>query len=234
MGQTAFIHGFLGHPSDWNIVRQQLGGDSQSLAIPRAAGWDDAVESVLDGLPKHVDLVGYSMGGRIALGCAIVAPEKVRRLVVVSASPGINESDRPERLRRDLELSSTLRNCSTTTERHAFLDEWYRQQVFTGLTESEIAKLIQRRSGIDVNQMADLIETLSVAKQPDYRDALRSIAPDILVVAGNRDSKYAAMARSVARLSSRISCEIIPNCGHAIPFEQPEALAATIGRFLSD
>ncbi len=232
MLQTAFIHGFLGQPSDWDNVRQHIEGDSHAITVPVTASWDETVQAVLDCLPNRVDLVGYSMGGRIAIGCSVVAPEKIRRLIVVSANPGIDESERSPRLSHDVGIAATLRSSSSNSDRDSFLNGWYRQPVFAGLSDPQIEDFVRRRSNIDLESMARLIETLSVAMQPDYRAALPTMAAQALFIAGDRDHKYATIAEAATRLSTRISYEIIEDCGHAIPFEAPKTLATSINHFL--
>ena len=233
MLRTAFIHGFLGQPSDWDNVLQHFDGDSDAITIPDAQSWDQTVQLVLEQLPSEVDLVGYSMGGRIAIGCAVMAPNRIRRLVVVSANPGVDESERSSRLSHDVNVAKTLRESTSESDRRSFLDSWYRQPVFAGLADAQIEELIQRRAGIDIGGMAHLIETLSVAVQPDYRDALPAISAETKFIAGDRDQKYATIAKAAARLSTRISCEIIQDCGHVIPFEAPKTLSTTINHFLN-
>lgn len=233
MLRTTFIHGFLGQPSDWDNVLQHFEGDSDAITIPGAQSWDQTIQLVLDQLPSEVDLVGYSMGGRIAIGCAVMAPNRIRRLVVVSANPGVDESERSSRLLHDVNIAKQLRESTSKPERRSFLDSWYRQPVFAGLVDSQIEELIQRRAGFDIGAMAHLIETLSVALQPDYRDVLPAITAEALFIAGDRDQKYVTIAKEAARLSTRISYEIIQDCGHVIPLEAPKALSTTINRFLN-
>ncbi|MCA9218510.1 MAG: hypothetical protein KDB27_35820, partial [Planctomycetales bacterium] len=125
------------------------------------------------------------------------------------------------------------RRIDSAEGKQQFLRWWYEQAIFSGLSENQILELVRRRNCFDAEQAAKMLETLSVAEQPNYRNRLASLQDvNVLFVGGDRDQKYAAIAQSMARLSSSISCDIIENCGHAIPFEQPIRLAERIGRFL--
>jgi 2-succinyl-6-hydroxy-2,4-cyclohexadiene-1-carboxylate synthase len=222
----------LGAPSDWDEVRTHIDLPTVAIKVPHVANWNDTVNTIVAELPADCDLVGYSMGGRLAIGCALAAREKVRRLMVVSGNSGISDTSRAERKRHDQTTASELRKCSSEALKRAFLNDWYRQPVFVGLTESQIEKMVEKRLSLNENYMADLLTHLSISNQPDYRPLLRNSNIDGLFVAGDRDEKYVAIANESAQLSERIQCEIIPNCGHIIPFEQPKRLAESIRQFL--
>src|SRR5262245_37449007 len=109
-----FLHGFLGCARDWEALASKL--DAPSFAIdlpghgrsPFTAQFEEALSSALP--PEPVHLVGYSMGGRLALRYALAEPERVASLTLIGAHLGLKtESERAARLARDAVWARKLR-----------------------------------------------------------------------------------------------------------------------------
>ena len=107
------LHGFGGTRRAWDRVTAlldrerylplaiDLPGHGQAADAPRPITFRGCVDHVLELAPGRFELCGYSLGGRVALHVALQAPERVSRLVIVAANPGIEDETERERRRAD-------------------------------------------------------------------------------------------------------------------------------------
>lgn len=231
-----FLHGFMGSGCDWDAVvsrmqtharcvRIDLPGHGASVRLsPAAYTFEGAVQAVADVLDEvgagRATLVGYSMGGRIALAVALAHPERVRRLVMASASPGLYlDEERAARCVSDEQLAVRLE----TGDLASFVAEWYRQPLFESLVaDPEMAAAIyERRLRNDPAELARALRGLGTGRQPSYWGRLASAAFSIVAVAGAHDGKYVEIAQQMALQNPRIRAVILPNIGHNVPAEAP-------------
>ena len=100
-----FLHGFLGNPEDWSKISECLSMPHHALTLPGHNNVplpDDINHALRQKISEPVTLVGYSLGGRLALDFAICFPELVEKLIILSANPGIDsEEERQERKKWD-------------------------------------------------------------------------------------------------------------------------------------
>jgi pimeloyl-ACP methyl ester carboxylesterase len=117
--RVVFLHGFTQTRQSWRRTIAALGGRYRAIA-PDLPGHGQAAERrpasfaavaayVRALADEPVVLVGYSMGGRIALYTALTFPRAVARLVLVGASPGIADAaEREERRKADSALADRI------------------------------------------------------------------------------------------------------------------------------
>lgn len=241
---VALLHGFLGSGQDfaplaaalaprWRAVALDLPGHGS--APPPPADFAAAAAQVLaqlrasDLLPCH--LVGYSMGGRIALQLALGDPKTARSVVAVGSHVGYPDTDaRAQRLAADRALAQRLRQRGVA----AFAAEWYQQDLFANLRQSPgFADLLARRQNGDPAGMAAALEAFSTGAQPWLEPALCTTAIPMLLLAGARDAKYAALGRRLAEANPALAAATVADAGHAVPFERPHAFAQVLTAFLA-
>ena len=229
---TVFLHGFLGQPADWAPVQAAL-GPAVRVRVPVLPGHGgSAVRDVEDFIREQAALgpcrlVGYSLGGRIALHWALAHPASVQSLVLVSASPGLeHESDRAARRARDAGWAAQLR----AGDRDAFLQAWYAQPVFAALRAKPyiLADVMRRRARGSLADLAEMVERMSPGRMPSLWERLGELTMPVLHVAGEADPAYLAVSCRAAGLSPRGTARSILDSGHAVPEEQPAALAAVL------
>lgn len=165
---------------------------------------------------------GYSMGGRLALSIALERPDVVQTLVIISANPGIEDAGERAARRRSDEGMATLVEARGT---EAFLDQWLAQPIFGGLDRTEA----QRHRLSSPSDIARQLRVLGQAAHPPMWDRLGDLSMPVTVIAGERDEKYAAIARRLATaVGPNAALHIIPGAGHALLQEAPAAVAAIL------
>jgi 2-succinyl-6-hydroxy-2,4-cyclohexadiene-1-carboxylate synthase len=174
--------------------------------------------------------VGYSMGARMALHVALLAPAAVRGLVLVGGTPGIEDSlERSERRERDRALAERLRTIGVA----AFLDEWLALPLFAGLPPW--ARFDDERRRNTAEGLASSLELAGTGSQRPLWSDLGRIAVPVLAVAGAEDERYVAIARRMAAaIGPHAEAALVPGAGHAAHLERPEAFLATLRPWLAN
>lgn len=242
------LHGFMGSARDWDEIVSCIANTHHCLAIDlpghgetvvsgaenyRIDNCAAAVVAYLDekGI-RQCDLVGYSLGGRLALYLAVTYPDRFERVIVESASPGLEDSqERSERLAHDLALAAELE----TGPLAKFADKWYRQPMFASLRDDreKFRRLLQRRLENDANGLALSLRNMGVAVQPSLWGLLDRISASLLLIVGENDDKFVAVARKMLPRCCRATMAIVQGAGHNVHFERPGEFAAQVSSFLS-
>jgi 2-succinyl-6-hydroxy-2,4-cyclohexadiene-1-carboxylate synthase len=242
-----FLHGFMGSSADWRgtlaaledrafCIAVDLPGHGASLGLPPESytidGSAQAVIRVLDELGVRRPLiVGYSMGGRLALFLALRYPERCAGLLLESASPGLqSEEERAARRAKDEERA--LRLESGGFER--FLQDWYRQPLFASLARDEnmLGQTIEARRRNEPAELARSLRGMGTGNQPSLWGELEGLAVPALAVAGELDEKYATISSRMVGINPRIRSVVVPEAGHSVHAEAPAAFVALLGSFL--
>jgi 2-succinyl-6-hydroxy-2,4-cyclohexadiene-1-carboxylate synthase len=201
-----FLHGFLGTALDWESVVSHLPFPSIGFDLP-GHGHSPFVEDFVIDLPRF-HLVGYSLGGRIALGYAKKHPEQVASLTLLSTHPGLTtDVEKVERFANDEKWAKLLLELPIDD----FLNRWYDQSLFKPFKPE-----FSMRKGHNIHNLAKAMLHYSLAKQPRYD------VEEILV--GVRDEKFRALCKRPI---------LIENAGHAIHLENPKAVAQIIQQKVS-
>ena len=227
--ELVFLHGFMGHASDWDEVRSQLPEfETRAINIEVATDWHGTVRSLTSLLTKNSIVVGYSMGARLALGIALEFPEQCAGLIFVSGNPGLeSETERAEREIADEKLADRI----AAGQLEPFLQKWYQSSVFATLPEEIRDQEIERKLGRDAKHWPEILRVNSVSQQPNYWPRLHELVMPTWVVAGERDEKYKTIANRVGEVV-QIKVDLLPNCGHMVHREKPLELASLIRDFI--
>lgn len=241
------LHGWLGSSIDWLPIVEQLAGEYKVQLIDLPGHGDSAAieddydmqrttEAVHEAILKESDspsvLTGYSMGGRVALNCVVNHPQQFRALVLESASPGI-ESETEQLQRAELDDQRAAELESTGLEQ--FLQLWYAADLFASLREDDLrfTQLLQQRAHGNAASLAKALRRQSVGRQESLWDRLDELPLPVLLVAGEKDSKYTEICRRMNDRLSNSRLAIIAAAGHNVHFEQPQAFARTLTEFLT-
>jgi 2-succinyl-6-hydroxy-2,4-cyclohexadiene-1-carboxylate synthase len=240
------LHGFTGSREAWDHLRPLLGPRFRVLApdLPGHGGspiapdttFDGTLEALLELLDaqglERVDVTGYSLGARVALGLCLRAPERVGRLVLESGSPGLRRRrDRGERRRDDAALAEDIER-----DLEAFIRRWEQLPIFEGLRTLPDAlrqPLHQRRLSHRPEALAGSLRALSLGAQPSYWPRLWTVRAPTLLLTGARDAKFTHIARTMAAEIPLVWGHVFPGVGHAPHLESPEEYAREVTSFLS-
>lgn len=229
------LHGAVGAASDWRGLAAKLaeGGlatravdlwrflQCESVPMPEFGKRlnADAAGEVSRG-QKRI-LVGYSMGGRLAMH-ALLEGGPWDAAVIISANPGIRDTAEISARRSSDALWATR---ALTLGWEDFLKQWSDQPILAGAIrdEREDKKLIQRR-----REIARSFVDWSVGNQAPLWDRLSSITIPVLWVAGENDTKFSAFAEEAAACAENFQIAITPDAGHRVPWERGDWLAERI------
>ena len=178
-------------------------------------------------------LVGYSMGGRVALYLAINFPKYFRKVVLESTSAGLRtDIERSDRLAKDRQLADKLENLEAGDFR-LFLENWYQQKIFGNLrSHSNFPQLLVQRLQNSPIELAKSLRYLGTGRQPSLWEKLPETEISLLLLVGELDAKFVQINQQMAQLSKFLQLEIIPNCGHNIHFENPDIFIEKVQTFL--
>ena len=242
-----FLHGFAGSADDWSVIMEYGAGQFESYAInlPGHGGsvnLDDSdaytftgavhvvVESIQEVAIGPVHLVGYSMGGRLAIYAALQKPTLFVSLLVESSTAGLRDpQEREQRIRTDAELSKRILEMPLED----FFREWYTQPFFASFSDEQREKIVSARKRNDAMELAKSLKGLSVGAQPSLWDRLSELEIPTTFISGARDEKYANLAIQMAGLCKRGQSAIVPNAGHNVHVEQPDAFFRCIEKHLA-
>lgn len=230
------MHGFTQTARSWQHVADDLAADHQVLTVELPGHGAsshvsaDLVETahLLAHAGGRATWFGYSLGGRCALHVALEHPEVVERLVLLGATAGIDDDDeRTARRRADDELARHLEDVGVD----AFLAEWLAMPMFAGVphdADERAARATNTAAGL-----ADSLRRAGVGTQDPLWDRLHEITVPTLVMSGERDTKFAALAhRLVDAIGASATIALIPGAGHAAHLEAPEATMAALRTWL--
>lgn len=234
------LHGFTGSGRSWDeadgayvrLIAPDLLGHGATDAPPDPARYrmDAAAADVAALLPDEpVHVLGYSMGGRLALYFALHYPSRVRSLVLESAAPGIeDESERAARRAADEALAAQIERDGVA----AFIEKWERLPLFAAQTEGQRAaqraiRLAQRAHGL-----ANSLRGMGTGIQPSLWGELRRLHTPTLLISGGGDAKFTRITMQIAAAAPKAAYVIIDGAGHTPHIEQPEAFYAAVGSFL--
>lgn len=232
---VVLLHGFTQTGASWERVAAMLPERYRALAPDiRGHGSASDVEPVtLEGVIEDVRgvvsgpfvLAGYSMGGRIGLHAALALSERVGRLVLIGASPGIaNSGERVQRRADDERLADELEAMAIDE----FARRWAQTPVLAGQPpEVAVAAHADRLRNTPAG-LARALRGLGTGALPSLWDRLGEVRIPVTLVVGERDQKFRAVAGEMAERLPLASVVVVPGAGHAVHLEDPAAVAGVI------
>jgi 2-succinyl-6-hydroxy-2,4-cyclohexadiene-1-carboxylate synthase len=231
------LHGFTNTGASWQPVIRALGERYRAIA-PDIRGHGAAsgrrpvmLEAVIDDVGRLTEepftLAGYSMGGRIALHAALALADRVKRLVLIGASPGLSDpAERAARLAADARLAGEIERSDI----EAFARRWAQTPVLAGLPADLAEQAHRDRLRSTPDGLAAALRGLGTGSLPSLWDELARLAIPVTVAAGERDQKFRLIAEHMAARLQGAELQTVPNAGHAAHVEAPDAVARLIDR----
>lgn len=245
------LHGFLGSADDWQPLISALRSDCFLIDIDLpghgASQWHEKDTEGFDYFCHRLEqailtmeqkekvslsrfnFLGYSLGGRLAMAYSTTFPDRVEQLILEGAHPGlVNESEKEIRFQSDLIWSKRFSHEPLAE----VLRDWYKQPVFSNLSESQIGALIlqrlEGRSEDSAQSLAEVLMTFSLSKQLDYRQAISRLTVPVHYFYGENDQKFGLLGQSLLSENLISSVQPVAGCGHNVHREQPVAMAGLL------
>lgn len=231
------LHGFTQTGASWQPAIAALGERYRALApdirghgaaaAARPVSFAAVQADVLALAPPRFALAGYSMGGRIALAIALsdAGRERVSRLVLVGASPGLRA---PEERRTRREADAALADRIVREGIDAFAASWSALPLFAGQPPAVAQAAHAARLAQDPAGLAAALRGLGTGAMEPLWERLEELRIPVALVVGERDAKFRAIAERMAQRLPRASLHVVPGAGHAVQLEAPAAVAAIL------
>nr|WP_321382610.1 2-succinyl-6-hydroxy-2,4-cyclohexadiene-1-carboxylate synthase [uncultured Vibrio sp.] len=237
-----FLHGLLGSGEDWQACLDELSEfDQVTIDLPGHGASQAALCSDLDDcckslhstlsllFPSHqpLILIGYSMGGRIAMhGLAknCFSDLNICAAFIEGGNFGLQtESEKRARFENDYRWALRF---ETEPVEHV-LSDWYQQAVFSSLNHEQRQTLIAKRSANLGSAVANMLRATSLAKQSYLLPALQAQPVPVYYLCGAKDTKFCQLA-----VSSGLTYRQIEGAGHNVHQEQPKQFAIHIKQII--
>ncbi|MBR8836704.1 MAG: 2-succinyl-6-hydroxy-2,4-cyclohexadiene-1-carboxylate synthase [Stigonema ocellatum SAG 48.90 = DSM 106950] len=245
-----FLHGFMGNSHEFDEAIKLLcdkfycltvdlpgHGKTQVLAgdeYYKMANTAHALINLLDELkiPKCF-LVGYSMGGRLALYLTLYFPQRFPKVVLESASPGLlTAAEQLERVKSDEQIARKLGRSVAKSDFAVFLSNWYNQPIFGLIKNHErFQHLIETRLQNNPIELAKSLRFMGTGCQPSLWQKLKENTNLLLLLVGEYDEKFIDINMKMASLCEFCDLKVISNAGHNIHFENTLMFVKNIKHF---
>jgi 2-succinyl-6-hydroxy-2,4-cyclohexadiene-1-carboxylate synthase len=223
-----FIPGFMQRGDAWRPVAELLPERYPSRLLDHAEhSFEGRMAEIADARADF--LVGYSLGGRLALRAALRSPSAYRGVVIVGATAGIEEG--PMRVQR-AEADEKLASWMEAMPIEDIVALWERQPLFADQSETLVDEQRPGRLSHDPRSLALLLRTAGQGTLDPVWHELRSLKVPLLAIAGARDDGYSAAAKRIASTAPNARAAIVEEAGHAPQLQQPTAMAELITEFL--
>lgn len=246
-----FLHGFTGSTATWKEVTSHIAGRFRTVAVDLIGHGNSSIpedtnrysmEHQVEDLDSLFDklsldrfiLVGYSMGGRVALAYTIKHPGRVASLILESASPGLKTQEE-RAARRDLDRKMAERILLEGMS--SFVDFWENIPLFDSqkkLPDVKRKAIRKERLGQSVIGLSNSLLGIGTGSQQSYWDILGSINIPTLLITGKIDTKFVKISREIKKSLPKARHLTIAGVGHAIHVEKPVLFATMIEEHVTE
>lgn len=241
-----FLHGFTGRKETWKTFIESLRESYRVIAIDLPGHGETktkiprTMEMVVDDLRyifeklnlQAIHLMGYSMGGRVALAYALTYPKTILTLTLESASPGLHqEQERAKRRARDLKLIRHLEKEGL----QSFINFWENIPLFK--TQQKLSKrskeqVRQERLSQSVKGLMESLRYMGTGQQPSFWNNLQFLNCPVLLIVGQLDEKFVRLNEQMKQHLLEATLTIIEQVGHTVHLEAPKLFLQTIKSFI--
>lgn len=223
MHKVLGLPGFLGKSTDWSIFDAitdplPISGENRSF-WPWASAFNAQVEPINE---KKI-IIGYSLGGRLAMHLLIDHPTQWAGAVLISAHPGLNSiRERKQRLESDKAWAERFLNDPWDQLVH----DWNSNPIFGG--KSFLTPRCENE--FDRRSLSLQLQNWSLGNQENLLPKIQHLKMPILYVAGEEDTKFTEIAQVFAPFAET---KIIPGASHRAPWDQPETFQTILHSFIT-
>ena len=232
------LHGSLQTASVWKPIGNAIESEFGSVQVEAVNLYENEYESFGDWREQFYEkveeqtkgepslLLGYSMGGRLAMNALVNNPAMWSGVIAVGADPGLISDDaRSKQLQKDLEWARRFRS----EDIQELLVEWDELPVFCGRSNCASREI----SELDSEKISRFFDVFSKARQGNMLPMLRKLkTPPLLYISGCDDIKYTKIGQDLAAHCMPVRHQIIPNAGHRVPWESQDAFISEVSVFI--
>ena len=232
------LHGSLQTALVWKPIGNAIESEFGSVQVEAVNLYENEYESFGDWREQFYEkveeqtkgepslLLGYSMGGRLAMNACVHRPSLWSGVIAVGADPGLISDDaRSKQLQKDLEWARRFR----TEDIQELLVEWDELPVFCGRSNCASREI----SELDSEKISRFFDVFSKARQGNMLPMLRKLkTPPLLYISGCDDIKYTKIGQDLAAHCMPVRHQIIPNAGHRVPWESQDAFISEVSVFI--
>ncbi len=249
---VVFFHGFTGNANDWENIIHNLPNGFYPLAIDllghgKSSSPENRNVYTLSSQIQHLDeifsklkiinplLIGYSMGGRLALSYTMKNKKSVRALILESTAFGYQlQHQKEERILSDKILAEKIKNGSLND----FFDFWYNLPLFGSLKKNKNVNLEKlKKEKILKNNKIGLVNSLlgfGTGTMDNYFEQIRKFENNVLLITGSMDRKFTSISEEAKKIFPNAEHKVVNNCGHNVHLEKPEEFLKFLNRFLKN
>ena len=230
------LHGFLGLPTDWSFLNSKFPQINQIYSLDLlnqpclpftewAAEFNKSVRSQEKKSFKKPSILGYSMGGRLALHALIENPEMYSCGIIVSANYGLDSmEERKKRLILDNEWSKAFIGDPWSI----LMDKWNNQSVF----KDSQSNYVREESNFSRKTLSEALNIWSLGNQNFLKTEIENLSTPILWCVGEFDSKFLEIAKNIQFQNKKSKITVIQNAGHRVPWENPKEFILKVSEWL--
>lgn len=243
------LHGFTGSSGDWknvsdlfdkrfNVYAVDLIGHGKSdapsdISLYTAESQVNQLKTIFDKIRSEKNiLLGYSMGGRLALNYAVRYPGSLNGLILESASAGISkQSEREKRISDDNELAGMILKNPI----EEFMTKWMDQELLGTLrrfSNARLDELKKEKSNASKTGLANSLRGFSTGTMPFIGNQLKSVNIPVLLLSGQLDSKFTKINSHIQKHFPTAKHSVIKTAGHNTHLEEPKYFIQSVNRFL--
>ncbi len=240
-----FLHGFLGNAHDWDFIVPNFSSKYSCISIDLPGHGDNiflndssySIENTIDDIyclltnlqVQNIILIGYSMGGRVALSFANKYPELISKLILIATTPGLRTpEERTLRITSDKNIIQKLKYSYFND----FLDFWYSQKIFGKQILNDRNMFLRRLQ----NNKVELIKSLTFAgtgTMSPLWDNLASLQFPTLLLCGELDNKFLQINQEMHSILPNSTLKIISDASHNVLWDNPKDSTNEIINFIT-
>lgn len=224
------LPGFLGLPQDWDFLawKNLVGVDPLFFAMDGLTGWATQFNDWIQIQKSEQNLLmGYSLGGRLALHALIDRPLLWQAAIIVSAHAGLTDPKAKEE-RQKLDAMWAEMFCNEPWPR--LMEAWDSRGVFAG----DSYRFCRLEDTYQRQKLADLLKEGSLGRQDDLRPRIAELQIPILWITGSEDARFCEVAQTMRFSHPHSRRIVISEAGHRVPWSQPKVFADQVQSFLNE
>ncbi|AWC34339.1 2-succinyl-6-hydroxy-2,4-cyclohexadiene-1-carboxylate synthase [Bacillus cytotoxicus] len=243
------LHGFTGSMETWRsflplwskqfqVITVDIVGHGKTESPESLVHYD--IQNVAVQMTKLLDhlqiekahILGYSMGGRLAITMSCLYPERVKSLILENCTAGLEtEADRKARRMKDEQLAERIELEGI----EVFVNHWENIPLFaTQKTLPQAIKQAVRKERLANHPrgLANSLRGMGTGAQPSWWNELAGLKMPVLLLSGEYDKKFFLILKNMQKRVRNAKFVKIDKAGHAIHVEQPQKFGTIVEGFL--